>query len=363
MTLQDHPTRSLWIGTFPVAGIGTEAGRGEGIWRTSIDLVTGRLEPAVQVCRTPAPSFLARVPGRDVLLATGEASPEGVLTAWAIEDGALRPLASVSSRGDSPTHVVAVPGLALVCNYMDGTVLALPLDEGGAPAGPGEALRHRGGGPVRDRQQGSHAHSATLTSEGGSALVCDLGTDELRRLRIGPGQRPAVAEDGVAFRFPPGSGPRHAAFRAGGRLLDVVTELSAELVTLEWDGESATEAWRCPAQIDSRGRRALPSHIAPSADGTLLYLAHRGPGTVAVFSVPDEDDPEPLAVGEVPAGSTWPRHFAVVPGEDGQEFLVVAGEHAGRLDVLVRGQGEGVPRLLPEGFGASVPSAAFVLPG
>jgi 6-phosphogluconolactonase (cycloisomerase 2 family) len=364
----DSPAfRRLWIGTFPVAGIGTPAGRGEGIWLTRIDLASGRLSPAVQACRTPAPSFLARVPGRDVLHATGEASPEGVVTTWTVEGDALRPLSSIPSLGDSPTHVAVARGLLLACNYGDGTVLAAGLDEGGLPRRPARALRHGGGGPVLSRQEGSHAHSATFTPDGATALVCDLGTDELRRLRLGPPARPGAREDGVAFRFRPGSGPRHAAFRRGGRVLDVVTELSAELVTLTWDGRSAAETARRPAQVTTLGQEDLPSHVTPSADGKLLYVGNRGPGTISVFALPDPAGGAALAgpapLGEVSAGSAWPRHLAVVPGLGGREFIVVAGERAGRLHVLARDAAEALPRLLPEAFGTPVPSPAFVLPG
>ncbi len=367
MTHAGHPSRSLWIGVFPAAGLGTPAGLGEGIWRTRIDLVTGRLEPAVQACETPAPSFLALDADHRILHATGETSPEGVVTSWALEGDDLRAVCSLASMGDSPTHVVVAPGVLLACNYGDGTVLVADLRPDGVPQRPTRALPHVGHGPDRERQLSAHAHSTTLAPGGGVALVCDLGTDELRRVRITPGGQPTVREDGVAHRFRPGSGPRHAAFRQGGAVLDVVTELSAELVTLAWDGESATETGRRAVQETSRRRDDLPSHLAWSTDHQLLYVGNRGPGTLSVFARPgtrpSPTDPGLVPVGEVPVGSPWPRHFAVIPGVGGREFIVVAGERASALHVLVREPGEALPHLLAEDMWARVPAPACVLAG
>lgn len=382
------PTRPIWIGTFPEAGIGTTPGLGEGIWRTDLDLATGALSPAVQACRTPAPSFLVLDATRGLVHATAEADPDGAVCSFAIRGRRLVPVRRVASGGSSPTHLVSREDVLLVANYGDGTWGVLPLGADGLPVGDAIAHRHSGSGPVASRQEGSHAHSTTLTPDGTVALVCDLGTDELRRYRLPapgtaapgtpssgwatPGDPPAPPDDegDPAFRFRPGSGPRHAVFRAGGRLVDVVTELSAELVTLEWDGLRAREVARVAVRAGAGHAGApgrdgdLPSHLALSADGTLLHVATRGPGTLTVFSVTGGADGRPALptpVAEVDAGSSWPRHFAVVPGLGGVEFLLVAGELEGTVRVLRRGPGEVAPR--PTGAVVQVPSAAFVLPG
>ena len=364
MDTASAPSRTLWIGTFPVAGIGTEAGLGEGIWRTEIDLATGALAPAEQACVAPSPSFLTHVPGTETIWATGEAEPDGELTAWStLNDGgeeALVPVADLRSLGSAPTHVIAIPGLVVACNYGDGTVTAVPVGRHGEPIGPPVAHRHSGSGPDLERQESSHAHSAVLTPDGTTVLVCDLGTDELRRYGVVTQDSeglPALADDGVAQHFTPGTGPRHSLFRAGApSYIDVVTELSGELVTLSWDGDNAAEVHRVPARPTGA---TLPSHLARSTDSRFLYVANRGPGTISVFELPGPDA-APEFRGEVETGSTWPRHFAVIPGVAGREFLVVAGERAGALHVLVRDPAQVLPRRVDAG--AEVPSPAFVLP-
>ncbi|WP_312349263.1 beta-propeller fold lactonase family protein [Actinomyces sp.] len=351
-------TRTLWIGTFPVAGIGTTAGLGEGIWRTDLDLDSGQLTTAVQVCRVPAPSFLVRHPQAPVVYATAEAEPEGAVSVLAVEGDTLHPLSRVTSAGAAPTHLAQLPGFLVASNYADGTVGAVPLDAAGLPAGSTTALRHCGSGPRPDRQERSHAHSTTVAPGGRVALVCDLGTDELRRLRVVGGR---LVEDGVAHRFPPGSGPRHAVFLPEGRYLLVVTELSSEVVLLEWDGEAATEVTRTDLAAGAPGPH-LPSHLVLSerddAPGYLLDVADRGPGVLVTLGV-DEDGGTLEVLGRTGTGVSWPRHFAAIGAPDGRTLLVVAGETEGVLRVLERTPDSPLPRLLPGG--TRVPSPAFVL--
>lgn len=353
---------TLWIGTFPVAGIGTAAGLGEGIWRTELDPATGELSPAVQVCEVPAPSFLVRHPDAPVVHATAEAEPEGAVSVLAVEGDTLRPLSRVSSAGAAPTHLAQLPGLLVASNYADGTVGVIPLDGTGRPAGDTAGLRHSGSGPRADRQEGSHAHSATVAPGGRVVLVCDLGTDELRRLRVeDDGGRVRLTEDGTAHRFAPGSGPRHAVFLPDGRHLLVVTELSAEVVLLEWDGEVATEVSRTDLAAGAPGPH-LPSHLVLShrddAPGYLLDVADRGPGTLVTLGVAEDGNAIRL-LGRTQAGVSWPRHFAVVGAPGGRSLIVVAGETDGVVRVLERTPGSALPHLLPGG--THVPSPAFVL--
>jgi len=358
MTSAHTTSRALWIGTFPVAGIGTTAGLGEGIWRTDLDLLSGELTPAVQVCRVPAPSFLVRHPEAPLVYATAEAEPGGAVSVLAVAGDTLRPLSRVTSAGAAPTHLAQLPGFLLASNYADGTVGVVPLDAAGLPTGGTTALPHSGSGPRADRQERSHAHSATVAPGGGVVLVCDLGTDELRRLRV-EGER--LVEDGVAYRFPPGAGPRHAVFLPDGRHLLVVTELSSEVVLLEWDGEVATEVSRTDLAAGAPGTH-LPSHLVVSrrddAPGLLLDVADRGPGMLVTLGVAEDGGTLEL-LGRTNAGVSWPRHFAAVGAPGGRTLLVVAGETEGVLRVLERTPDSALPHLLPGG--TRVPSPAFVL--
>lgn len=334
----------LWVGTYPAAGAGTPAGLGEGVWRVTLDPATGALSGARQVAVTPAPSFVAAHPSGRVLYAVGERSP-GTVTAFRVpdpahDDAALEPLATVASGGADPCHLLLAPDARAlyVANYSSGTLAVLPLDEDGAFAAevlasgaPAQVHGHEGSGPDESRQESSHAHFVAVAPGAAHVLVCDLGTDEVRRYRVGPGG--LLAEDGIAATLPPGTGPRHLVFSADGRVAYLVGELDVTVHVLAWDTASATgrsvqvvPAGSTTAAADgATGEvpRVLPSHV--ELDGDRLLVGVRAAGVLAELAVGGDGLLSP--VRDVPLGAgVWPRHHAVVDG-----WTVVAEQVAGAL--------------------------------
>lgn len=338
-------TVRLWLGTSPDDRPDAVSG---GIWSADLDRLTGRLDEPVLRARTPAPSFLALSADARSLFAAGETTP-GAVTRFAIDaDGGLRQVERVSSGGSGPCHLLVHPdGRALyVANYVSGSVGVLPLRVGTDGAqelvgGVAQVFEHSGRGPVTDRQDGPHAHSTLLSPDGAFLLACDLGTDEVRRYRVRPDG--LLDADGVAFRLPPGTGPRHAAWGPGNHLY-VTGELDATVHVLAWDGRALHPVAVVPvgptAHAPDRasgapGTQALPAHVVVHAG--LVLASVRGPDVVAGWRPTDGGahltPAGRLDVGEGAAGAVWPRHFAVVPGPAG-DWLVVAGQRADRLVVL-----------------------------
>lgn len=331
--------RDLWIGTYPAAGAGTPAGQGEGIWRVALDPEAGRLGEPVQVAATPAPSFLAADHRGGLLLAVGE-DTAGTVTAFRTEtavDGGrtLEPLATVPSGGADPCHVLLDPSgrTAFVANYSSGTLAVLDrTDDRRAPLGDGpvQTFGHAGSGPVTDRQEGPHAHHVALAPGGAHVLVCDLGTDEIRRYRRDP-DTGRLTEDGVAATLRPGSGPRHLVFSADGRIAYVTCELDVTVAVLAWDAARATGhvVQHVPALEEGAARpaagRPLPSHIDRVGDRVLV--ATRGTDVLATFAAGPDGTLAPA--GQVALPGAWPRHFAVVEG-----CTVVADQVGDSLTVL-----------------------------
>lgn len=318
-------TTPLWIGTFPHAGIGTEAGLGEGVWRVDLDRGTGALGEPRLVVETPAPTFVATHPGGRWLYAVGE-SERGTVTAFEVTaDGGLVPRATVTSGGSAPCHLLVVDDALLVANYVDGVLAVVPLTPDGAfrpdvtAAGvPAQVLPHAGSGPDRDRQEGPHAHFVALTPDRRHVLVADLGTDELRRYaRTADG---SLVADGVAAVLPPGTGPRHVVFATDGAHLYVAGELDAAVHVLTWDAATASAAPRqtvpaVPAAEAADGVRRSPSHVLLDGDRLLLgvrALGLQGPDTVTAYDVHADGtlgEPRPA-----PLSGPTPRHLAVVDG-------------------------------------------------
>ena len=364
------PTRTLWIGTYPEAGAGTPAGRGEGVWSVGLDPASGTLSGARLAATSPAPSFLAVHPGGRLVYAVGEQSA-GTVTAFAAGPaGELGALAVVSSGGADPCHLLlALDARTLyVTNYTSGSVAVLPLGADGAftratiaVGGPVQVLRHTGSGRDADRQDGPHAHFAALAPGGAHLLVVDLGTDELRRYRIDPGGR--LAADGVAATLPAGTGPRHLAVGPDpdgrGELLYVVGELDARVHALRWDRASATASLvqTLPACVTPRrsGEHVHPAHVV--LDAGRLLMSVRGSDVVASFAVdPPTGFLEPA--GEVDSGGSWPRHFAQVDG-----VTVVANQVSGTLTVLRPSAPAGAaPANLPSPPSLTLPAPACIIP-
>lgn len=351
---------SFWVGTYPPDGPGTPAGRGDGVWWIDPSVRGGR-----RVREAPSPTFLAQHPSGERLYAVSEVAP-GLLTVFgpggdlrSARPGALDERSAHGSGGSFPCHVVVDRACRwlIVSHYGDGTVAAFPLDDAGDVSGRPTLLPASGSpGPRLDRQDGPHAHSATISPDGAFVLVADLGTDELRRFRLMESGPPEP--DGVACVLPAGSGPRHLAFRtatASGTTaathLYVTLELSAEVAVLEWDapsGDAVLKA-RHPLPHAAGDAETLPSHLV--VDGDRLHVGVRGPDVLATFRIAADGDL--TARGATPTVA-WPRHFAVVNG-----WLVVAGERAGAVGRHpLHGPGGGVGELVDRDL---VPAPACVV--
>jgi 6-phosphogluconolactonase (cycloisomerase 2 family) len=371
---------TLWIGTYPPAGIGTPPGQGEGIYRVDLDLATGALGEPRRVVEAPAPSFVVRRQGGAVLYATDE-SEAGRVAAFRVHDEGLEPLGTASSGGTYPCHLALDGDRLYVANYGDGALGVLPLAPSGAFASDEpQVLRHAGSGPVEDRQGGPHAHFVAL-APGGNVLVVDLGTDEVRRYaRTADGLEPA----GIAATLPPGTGPRHLVFDtvSDGRDVAYVTgELDATVHVLAWDpvtdtGElvqtlaalgatpparhfaadsvhraaDAAPNHRSGGDADLRAAWAeatepSPSHLA--LDGRELVVGVRGPEVLARFA--PAGDGLLTHRADLPLPAHTPRHFVVVG-----DWTVVAEQVPGAITVLDR-SGTVVSS-------CAVPSAACIVP-
>lgn len=311
---------TLWVGTYPALGLGTPVGQGEGVWR--LPLERGVLGQAVQVTTQAAPSFVVRHPALSLLYAVEESEP----TAVSVLSLGPQPkeVARVIVGGTDGCHLLMAPDASAlyVCNYGTGELAVLSLTDEGLPESgvPAQVWSHTGSGPRTDRQESSHAHFACMSPGGSHLLVADLGTDEIRRYRIGEGG--LLGDEGIAAAMPAGSGPRHLAVR--GELIYVVCELDHRLRTLRWDRGSST------AEILTD----LPTTLAPQRTGDTTYDAHielvegrhgdvlllsvRGADVISVFDVAPEGELTYRCALDV---GYWPRHFAIVEGS-----LVVAAE-------------------------------------
>lgn len=332
---------TLWVGTYPAEGQGAPVGLGEGVWRLSLE--AGRVDNASQLTTQAAPSFVARHPVLPLLYAVEEAEPTALSVLAIGADGAPSEVARVELVGAYGCHVLVAPDASslYVCNYGTGELVVLRLTQEGFPLSdcPEQVWPHQGCGPRSDRQEASHAHFACMSPDGAHVLVADLGTDEIRRYRVGEGG--LLSDEGIAATLPAGSGPRHMVVR--GELLYLVCELDHRVRTLRWDRQSATAdviAQQPTTLAPQRtGDTTYDAHIALVAgpNGDVLLLSVRGVDVISLFDVAPEGELTYRCALDV---GYWPRYFAVV---DDSVVVAVERGHEVRAYNL-----EGVLALPPE---------------
>ncbi len=296
---------AVWWGTYPEDGLGSPTGQGEGLWRQTVDDARLALE-------LPAPSFLVAHPWHTLLYAVSETEDSQVHVIDVSDPEQPRVTATVTTGGRSGCHLLLASDARTlyVSHYESGELAVIQLGEDGAPLAdtPAQTFGHEGTGPREDRQEGPHAHFAGFGPGEFHVLVCDLGTDELRRYAI---QQDGLLEDhGLAATLPPGAGPRHFVVR--GEWLYVVCELDQLLRALRWDeaSGSADVVFDIPLTTAPHrtGADTYGSHVLLADDDTLL-VGVRGADVISVVDLSPEG--EPRYRGAFDAGH-WPRHFDVV---------------------------------------------------
>jgi 6-phosphogluconolactonase (cycloisomerase 2 family) len=313
---------------------GESGGEGEGIALLRRDPATGDLTRLGLAARTPSPSFLAQHPQLPVLYAVNELDA-GTVSAFAVaEDAALTPLAVRSTGGSAPCHLaVSADGRhLLVANYLGGSVSVHPLDADGVPGERSDLLPLTGQGPVEDRQDGPHAHMVAPDPNGPDVLIADLGSDRVWRARL-DAVSGRLTMMGAAVVAEPGTGPRHLRYAIDGALL-LVGELAGNL---SWYRPANTDGGLrlAGAEPTSGDKTNYPSELTTGRDGRFVYVANRGPDTVAVFAWEPEGG---TLIAEVATGGQWPRHLALLG-----DHLYVANERSQNVTVFRIDPDTGIP--------------------
>jgi 6-phosphogluconolactonase len=301
----------------------------------------------------PAATYLAAHPDGRHLYLTRELDDGAVGTLERRDDGTLREIGWVSTGGAGPCHL-AVDRQArnlIAANYASGSLSVHPIDSGGR-LGPACALaRFTGHGPQQDRQESSHPHMTAQDPSGRWIVSTDLGTDELRVLRLDPGRGRLRVHASV--RLPPGSGPRHFAFDPGGYLY-VTAELTSQLHLLALDARAGLlqHLGAAPATATRPLHLNHPADVVVSESTGYGYVANRGADCVTVFAVGGGGV---SAIADVASGGTVPRHLALAD----RDLLHVANHGSGSVAIFLLEQANGLLHQIAQLTG--VPQPACVL--
>lgn len=331
----------LHIGTYAKAG-------GRGLHPLTL-LRDGSLHPGDAMPAAGNASFAAAAPGGLHYLVDEATGQVGL---WRRRARRWQELGRVRTLGEQPCYLAldAARRRLAVANYGSGSVALFTLDERGAPIEPPSLHTNEGRGPVAERQDGPHAHCVRFSASGDALYMVDLGIDAIVRLAITDG---ALSAPRVAYRAPPGSGPRHLLFHPHAPLAVLVSELASTLTILRATPGALEEIACHPLVPQGYSGDTLAGHLALSRTGDRIYATNRGHDSIAIFSLAPDGRAEP--VGHVASGGGGPRHLLLLE-EAG--MLVVAHEKDGRVTALRLGS-DGLPR--PAAEGVTIAGACFVL--
>jgi 6-phosphogluconolactonase len=338
-----------------------------GIYRVTLDGRTGELSEPELAAKTPNPTFLALSPDQRFLYDNSESgtfrgAPGGAISAFAFdrETGGLRLLDTQPTGGPFTSFVTVDPTgrWVFAASGPGAAVIQFPIEPDGSLGPRVRVLPMEGPpGPVANRQSRPYPHSIWFSPDHRFFFVPDLGADRIHSYRFDAATGGVTPNDPAYALVAPGTGPRHGKFSADGRFFYVIGELSGRVTAFHYDPVRGVLS---PFQTVS----ALPdgfrgvntsSELKIHPNGRFLYVANRGPNSIAVFAR-DPDSGRLSRVEIVPSGGDFPRNYSLSP--DGA-WLLCGHQNSGNLTVFRVDPDSGRLTLTPNT--ARVPQAICVL--
>ncbi len=311
---QATPGIRLFIGTSNPTAVG---GMGQGIFTAQFH--NGQLTEPVLAQGAPSPSFLAWNPGAAALFAVegGDGSnSEAASYVLHTAGHSMHHIARADGGGPGGCHIcVSADGRGVfVANYNGGSVASFAADaQGGLKQASFIQFPKDGPGPVADRQEKSHAHSARVSPDGNYVFVNDLGLDRIHVFGLDRSTSKLVPHHPDHWASAPGAGPRHLVFHPNGKWIYSINELSSTIDHLQWDTAhgvltTKSSARTLPAGVDTSKARAC--EMVFSHDAKFLYACTRVDERFTVFTV------------DAATGSLTPIQYLANPGKESRHIAL-----------------------------------------
>jgi 6-phosphogluconolactonase len=330
--VKKDPVQHFFIGTYTNNG-------SKGIYRGGLNTATGQLLEPQLLIDSNDPSFLALTKDQKFLLAVNEVTDKngnksGYIESFSVSpDGSkLERVSKVLSGGAHPAYVSVNDGFALAANYTGGSVALFNMDKDGKLQ-LADVKQHYGKGPVKDRQESPHVHSAFFEPGTDRIFVADLGTDKIAVYQLDKSKPQLIPAKVPEIQLTPGSGPRHLAFHPKKKIVYTANELSSSVsvISLNKDG-SFTELQTISALPKDFTQSNTCADIHISHDGRYLYVSNRGLNSIAVFST-DPQTGKIQLIAEEPTRGQNPRNFTLSSDD---RYLLAANQTTSNIAAFKR---------------------------
>lgn len=297
----------------------------KGIYRSRLDVATGRLSPAELAVAAKDPAFLALHPSGKFLYAIDESAdvkrtPAAGVSAYALDakSGGLTLLNQQSTGSSGACHlsVDATGRTVLVANYGGGGVSAVSLQPDGRLGAVGSVIAHTGSSVNPARQKGPHAHEIVISADNRFAFVPDLGLDRVLIYDLNPASARLTTHTPPSASLPPGSGPRHLVFHPSQKFAYVISEMLCTMTAFRYDATAGsltslqTISTLPPGESVAKGTSTAEVQVHPN--GQFLYGSNRGHDTLVVYAI-DAASGQLTYLENVSTRGKTPRHFALDP--------------------------------------------------
>ncbi|GGG42729.1 lactonase family protein [Hymenobacter glacieicola] len=293
----------------------------DNIWLYRLEPATGGLTRVTGARGGASPSFLTVDARHRTLYAVNEidnyqGTPNGGVSAFAIDQqsGGLTLLNQQASGGTIPCYISLDKSgrHALVANYGNGTVAALPLGEGGKLQPASSVDQHTGHGPHKN-QTNPRGHCMLPDPSGKFLFAVDLGNDTVYGYTLAPGGQ-LQRLPAPAHQAKPGAGPRILTFHPSKPLAYLINELDSTMTALAYDASRGTfreiqTITTLPAGF-TEWNACADVHVSPN--GKFLYGSNRGHNSLVVYAI-DPSSGRLTLVEHVMLPGKTPRSFTFDP--------------------------------------------------
>jgi 6-phosphogluconolactonase len=321
---------TMLVGTYTDTG-------SEGVLAYSFDQTTGEAEKLGSV-KVSNPSYLTiSKDGKHFYSVSENAEENAKVNSFSLgDDGKMSLLNSVEAKGGDPCYITCNEKWVFAANYSGGSIAAFAIKKDGRVGTASQLVKFNSSGPDTARQKTAHLHCVRITPDGKYLFADDLGGDCIYRFKIVDGEKPLTAMEPKAVKLAAGCGPRHLEFAPDGKHAYLVTELSGEVMTFNYEAAKGELTQIQTVSTDSvDGRGSADIHISP--DGKYLYASNRLKADgISIFAI--GNDGKIVKTGYQLTG-THPRNFAITPNG---KYLLVACRDSNMIQVLTRDEETGL---------------------